>query len=391
VEGILRDISERKRADEERGRMQAQLVRSDKLASIGTLAAGVAHEINNPLTAIKMNLGSLRDRITDAQARRVLEMQDKAVDRIARIVSGLRAYARADSEAVQPFDVHAVVAETLALIEPLMKKSGHQVETRLASQQPLVAGSPGKLQQVLMNLVTNARDALDEAGQPGRIILETRDLGERFELRVIDDGPGIPAEVLPRIFDPFFTTKPVGKGTGLGLAICHSIVEGMGGALSAESLPGQGACFILELPSTPLPTALGALATASAGKGLSVMVVEDEPDIREALATVLRSRGMRVETAADARAALEALKAHPVELLVTDLRMPGLSGGELMEQVHLLPGMQETRFLVITGQDLVDHPAGARERVAALAHGILYKPFDDKAILQAVDMIFPPG
>ena len=242
----------RARAESEKEKMQAQLFHSDKLAMIGTLAAGVAHEINNPLTIISANAEMIADKISeDAPASEVavhLEKQRYAITRITDIVSSLRIYSRAELENVECMDLNKVVGDTLALSDYLYRRASIRLEIKLESSAPYVLGNPGRLQQVLMNLIANARDALEgHAGKPA-VLVKTEDQDQFIAIMISDNGCGIETTALPRIFDPFYTTKPAGKGTGLGLSISQSIINGMGGVIRAESQVGIGTSFTITLP-----------------------------------------------------------------------------------------------------------------------------------------------
>lgn len=244
--GSITDITEHKK-------LETQLIHSAKLATIGTLAAGVAHEINNPMTIIKGNLFILNESLSEAKALSnetslLFDKLNTAVDRITKIVNNLRTFARPDTETTEVVDFHKVLQETLAMVQKIIEKSGITVETRLSSKNPRVKGNAGKFQQVLLNLLTNARDAL-EGRKDAKIVIETADVsGNLFTISVTDNGSGIPEDHLHRVFDPFFTTKAPGKGTGLGLSISRSLVEDAGGSLHLESEVGRGTSFSIILP-----------------------------------------------------------------------------------------------------------------------------------------------
>lgn len=250
------DISARKA-------LQARLIQADRLAALGTLAAGVAHEINNPLTYVLLNLGVVArelpriherpERLADVAAR--LKEAIEGAERVAAIVRDLRTFARADREEPTPVDVRAAIEAAVKMTENLVRQRA-QLHVQI-EPLPRVLGSEARLAQVFVNLLLNAAQAIDERDErPHRISLIGRKDGDRVVVEVSDTGPGIPQDIQTRIFDPFFTTKPVGVGTGLGLSICHSIVTALGGEITAESPPGQGATFRVVLPAErrPLPS-----------------------------------------------------------------------------------------------------------------------------------------
>ncbi len=233
--------------------MQAQLLQTSKLASIGTLAAGVAHEINNPLAIIKSNLFILGEKLkaTDLGSKlgMLIEKQERAVDRIATIVRSLRNFSRSDTDATELIDIHQAITETVNLCEAIYKKSGLTIQTEFASKSPFVKANLGKLEQVIMNFMSNAKDATESNTNEGVITIKTMDDGECVRIKFSDNGIGISKSDIPHILDPFFTTKPPGKGTGLGLSISSSIISGFGGSLSIESEVGLGTCIEVKLPS----------------------------------------------------------------------------------------------------------------------------------------------
>ncbi len=278
--GAIHDLTERRR-------MQAMIVQAEKLASLGLLCAGVAHEINNPLAYVANNLavferdwGGLSDvleayeharpalaaaspelaaRIDQvceaidlpyirANLGRLLSSTRQGVKRISVIVQNLRGFARLDQAAVDRVDLRQAIASSLELFRSLLERRNITIEQRDGGELPLVC-APAQINQVVLNLLVNGMQAIEATGRgAGRIVIETRARGDEVILEVADDGCGIPADVLPRIFDPFFTTKPVGEGTGLGLAISHGIVAEHGGRIEVESTPGRGSRFRIILP-----------------------------------------------------------------------------------------------------------------------------------------------
>jgi len=251
-------------------RTQAELVRSEKMASMGRLVAGIAHEINNPVNALVNTAGPLEGTIEElmaggapeaARAEKVDEVRDmlrvikSGVRRTKEIVQALHNYSRGDDERVVEVDLHRGLDESLELLRHHLRR-GIAVERRYDPQAARVRGYGAQLQQVFMNLLTNAAQALGETPAGGTIRLTTERQGDRVVITVADDGPGIPPEALPRIFDPFFTTKDVGQGSGLGLSIVHGIVERHGGSIAVDSQLGRGTTFTVTLPADLAPPAL---------------------------------------------------------------------------------------------------------------------------------------
>jgi PAS domain S-box-containing protein len=247
----LKEEAERRRVEVERAALEQAARRAEKLAAIGTLAAGLAHELNNPIGIMssRIELMLLEGKAgLPVELREDLEVLHRQAQRVARITQGLLTFARHSSGERAPVDLNHVVRETLLLAERQIAKEGVRVTAELAPDLPAVLGDVDTLQQVVLNLVTNARDALTEAG--GDIRIETRRREGRadlVELVVADTGPGIAPEDVARIFDPFFTTKL--SGTGLGLSITHGIVREHGGTIDVQSAPGKGARFVLAFPA----------------------------------------------------------------------------------------------------------------------------------------------
>jgi PAS domain S-box-containing protein len=249
--GVIRDLTENKR-------LEMQLRRADRMVSVGTLAAGVAHEINNPLAYVCSNLTFLREQLEqdplppDAlrELREVVAETQDGTDRVRAIVQDLKTFARSDEERRGPVSVDQVVDGALRLVRNELQRSNAKLE-RALEPVPAVLGNESRLGQVLVNLLVNALQSFpDSRSEPNRIRISARtDENQRVVMEVEDNGVGMSPEVMQRIFDPFFTTKPVGVGTGLGLAICHSIVQSMGGEIEVRSTPGRGTTFMLSLPA----------------------------------------------------------------------------------------------------------------------------------------------
>jgi PAS domain S-box-containing protein len=246
----LREEAERRRVEAERAALEQAARRAEKLASLGTLAAGLAHELNNPIGIMssRIELILLEDAALSAELRDDLQVLQRQAQRVAKITNGLLSFARQSSGDRGPVDLNHVVQETLALAERQIEKEGVRFAIELAPDLPAIFGDADTLQQVVLNLLTNARDALAAGGGDIHIRTARREGRPDFvELVVADTGPGIAPEDLTRLFDPFFTTKPA--GTGLGLSISHGIVREHGGTIDVESSPGRGTRFVLAFPA----------------------------------------------------------------------------------------------------------------------------------------------
>ena len=238
---ILHDITEIKK-------MQQQLIVQDRLASIGELTSGIAHELNNPLTSIIGFSDFLLKREMPEDVRGDLSIINSEAQRAARIVDSLLTFARNEPQEKLPVDINGIVEKTLELRAYKQKLDNIHTVPRLAPDLPRIMGNDFQLRQVFLNIIINAEFFMVEAHGEGTLTIVTKNAGGSVRISFTDDGPGILPENMPRLFSPFFTTKGVGKGTGLGLSICHGIIAGHGGKIWAESTPDKGAAFVIELP-----------------------------------------------------------------------------------------------------------------------------------------------
>jgi two-component system, cell cycle sensor histidine kinase and response regulator CckA len=377
---IARDVTEQRQ-------LQTRLGLADRMASMGTLAAGIAHEINNPLSFVITNLGFLSDELAREQREEVRSMLAEAregAERVRRIVRQLKTFSRPDEERLEPVDPHAVLDSAVILAANEIK---HRARLRREyGPVPRVLGNEGRLCQVFLNLVVNAAQAIPEgAVERHEIRLVTRLGGDgRVVVEIRDTGGGIPQEVLGRIFDPFFTTKPVGVGTGLGLSICHGIVTSMSGDISVESEPGHGTTVRVVLPvaraqGVPEEKPAQAAPTPSTRRG-RVLIVDDEPAVGRALRRILREHD--VELATSGRQALERLKADShFDVVLCDVMMPDLGGKDLYEAVRSAGMGLEERFIFVSGGAFTP---GARDFLARVPNVTLEKPFDEVAVKRVV-------
>jgi C4-dicarboxylate-specific signal transduction histidine kinase len=253
IMGDLRETTqEMERREHELRDKQEQLVQAGKLATLGELTTGVAHELNNPLNNIGLYVGNVIDRIRLGadDAEPLVSDLEKAMEQVRKateIISHLRTFGRAARVSIEQVDVDDVIERSLLLVHEQLRLRGIEVELELCPDELLVVANPIQLEQVFINLLTNARDALADSKRKTIRIASSRD-GEKIRIAFSDTGPGIPLELQQRIFDPFFTTKEVGTGTGLGLSITYSILKEYGGEISVDSRPGEGAMFLVELP-----------------------------------------------------------------------------------------------------------------------------------------------
>jgi PAS domain S-box-containing protein len=374
--GIARDITERKQSEEQFQRQRDALYQSEKLATMGQLLAGVAHELNNPLSVVMGQAALLRQSVRN---KRQMERADKivqAAERCARIVNNFLALARQRSPERQPVQVNQVVREAVELLAYPLRVDSVEVGWELAAEIPVLWADAHQLHQVVVNLVANAHQAMREVAGLRRLTVATGVSagGARVWVEVRDTGPGIAAELEGRIFEPFFTTKPPGVGTGLGLSLCQGIVEGHGGWIGVLRGVEGGAVFRVELPvEEPGVAAVAVVAEAPVVvRGARILVVDDEPGIAGVLAEVLQLDGHVVETVGNGETALARLAAGSYELILSDIRMPELDGPGLYWELERRDPRLLRRMIFLTGDTL---SPGTREFLEKTGAPCLSKPF----------------
>ncbi len=350
-----RDVTERKA-------LHARMMQLDRAIAVGTLAAGVAHEINNPLTFVLSNLdfaaartglgarGAADDPGEDAELRQLIEEARGGAARIRAIVKDLSLFSRSDRDDREPTDLPSVIDAAVGLCWNEIRHRARLVKRY--GDAPKVFADPGRLAQIFVNLLVNAAQALP-AGQAEahQIEIATSTGSDGAAIAVVrDDGAGIPPEILPRIFEPFFTTKPVGQGTGLGLGICQGIVRSLGGEISVSSRPGEGASFCVSLPPAG-PEARAVRAPAEPAPrlaGARLLVVDDEEVMGRIFVRLLSDHAVTVETAA-AAALARIERGERYDAILCDLMMPKMGGLELHERLRAIAPEQAARMIFVTG------------------------------------------
>ena len=354
LSALVRDVSERRRMEDQNRDVSHQVLQAEKLAALGQTVSGVAHELNNPLATILTWSERLAARRLDSVTRRGVDTILSEAERAAKIVRNLLTFSRKRHTTRAMVDLNQVVRETLALRAYEQRVCNITTIDGLATGLPRVFADPHHLKQVLLNLVINAEQAMLSAHGRGTLVTRSWLDAERdvVVLELNDDGPGVPDEVQPKIFDPFFTTKAVGKGTGLGLTVAYAIVQDHGGQLRVESAAGGGTSFFVELPSggdgRPAPERVPDQPVGDGG-GAAVLVVEDEPALATAVAEVLSDAGYRVDRAGDGRDALDRVQATVYDLVVCDLKMPRMDGRAFYQEIARSTPRLARRIVFMTG------------------------------------------
>ncbi len=366
--GIVRDVTDERRLTE-------QLVQQEKLAAVGELVSGVAHELNNPLASVmafaQLLLAAPADSAPDREAIDAINQEAK---RAAKIVSNLLTFARQHQPERTIADLNRVVQDTLELRRYALRTAQVEIDANLDPELPLTWADSFQLQQVVLNLLTNAEHALANWSGEKRIVVTTARRGEQLVVSVADSGPGVSPENLSRIFNPFFTTKPVGEGTGLGLSISDGIVREHGGRIRVDSQPGRGATFEIELPHAmpPASTPTGgdeAVAVVPGTKRL--LIVDDEQAIRHAVSIFFRSLGHVVDVASSGAEGLTRARNATYDVMLLDLRLPDSTGDAILRELQK-EGRAPGRVVFVTGDT---QSAAARAVLEATGCEVVGKPF----------------
>jgi PAS domain S-box-containing protein len=381
----------------ERHRIESRLMASDRLASMGRLAAGMAHEINNPLTFLLVNLGLLQEDLDAAIQRgttpsfsfqqQLLAECREGAERVRSIVHDLKSLARGDEDRREPIDLVAVVQAACNMLGDELR---HRAKLRMTLEPvPRVSASASRLSQVVINLLSNAAEAFgDTPAERREVHVAVRPDGSHVVLEVEDTGTGMPRAVLDRVFDPFFTTKPIGHGMGLGLAICHGIVTDLGGEITAESDVGKGTRLRVRLPAIPEHASRAPSSPTPRADLPRVLVVDDEPVVGTSLARLL-SADNDVVVELDAKGALERIRCgERFDVILCDLMMPEMSGMDFQRELeHRWPELAE-RTVFMTGGAFTPQAQAFVERHAARR---LDKPFQVTQLRQVIARVSRDG
>jgi CheY-like chemotaxis protein len=383
---VMRDITERKEEQAQRRQLETRARLASHLASIGEMASGIAHEINNPLTAVIGYSQLLAQHNLPAEVKEAVEQILQGATRVAGIVQRLLTFARQHTPTRGAVDLNEVIRSTLALRAYALKAANIRVTTRLDPLLPTTIADGKQMQQVILNLIMNAETAMKGAHQGGELVLASAINRGSILLTVSDDGPGIPDAIQDRIFDPFFTTREEGQGTGLGLSICHGIVNEHGGRIWVQSECGKGAAFFVEVPVISEPKRKTESASAkqdSTGRKTRILVVDDEPSVLKLLQRLLEEAGHRVDAAPDGRSALECIARERYGLILLDVRMPEMSGMEVYEKAKEIADSVAQRIIFLTGDIMAPELQSLLERTGL---PFLNKPFQTQELLQTISL-----
>jgi len=331
----IRDLTTQLEIEAELDTQRQQIFQNEKMSALGGLLAGVAHELNNPLSVVVGHALMLQDEATDPDIKRQISKISTAAERCAKIVKTFLTMARQEPTAMELTSINDVIRTAAEVAKFGEAASAVTIETNLATSLKPVSIDADQITQVVINLILNAEQAIQSSGKGNRVEIRTEPANKGVRITVQDNGPGVPLDIKGRVFDPFFTTKGVGEGTGIGLAVCHRIVAAHNGKITVEDAPGGGARFVIVLPeSVPQPIAPEAPPSPDTAKAARVLVIDDERDVADLNAEVLTRGGYEVEVIYDAGQALDVLKADNFDAIISDLNMPGVDGRRLHDALR---------------------------------------------------------
>jgi len=381
----LRDLTQAREAERQVEQQRERLHQAEKLSAMGSLLAGVAHELNNPLAILVAQSTLLMETAADAAQRRRAERIHAAADRAGRIVKSFLAMARQRPEKREPTQINDLVRATADMLAYGLRSHDVTLDLDLDPNLPSIVADRDFIGQVIANLVINAQHALVDMEPPRQVSISTRRKNGHVRLVVTDNGPGVPEAIAGRIFEPYFTTKPAGVGTGIGLSICKTVVESHGGSIALDRSEAGGARFTVLIPVAAGEADAAAAEEPIAQDGLTILVVDDEADVRSRLAEMLELLGHHVLPAQTAREALEEGAVLDADLVFVDLRMPGVDGLRFRDRAIALNPRLADRVVIMTG-DAVEGPGAIARHAGEGAVLTMEKPFtmgDVRRVLSA--------
>jgi signal transduction histidine kinase len=380
---MLRDMTDERLLHE-------RLLQSEKMASVGQLVSGVAHELNNPLTGVMGFAQLLLARDLDESARVQVQTIYAEAERASKIVQNLLTFARRRRPSKEMADINALVQRVLELCSYDFGVRNISLDLTLDTRMDAIWADPDQVQQVLFNVIKNAEQSMSDSHAGGRLAVVTQGYHHGVRIAIADDGAGIPPEIQRRIFDPFFTTKDAGDGTGLGLTICYGIVEDHGGRIWTENRPEGGALFQIELPFGA-PDFLqktgddpGARTSGQSSTARRVLVVDDEVSIRLLLHDILHLDQHSVALAGNGVEAAGLVEQENFDVIITDLKMPGMDGASFYRQVRERDPAQARRIIFITGDTV---GADTRAFLQRVSNPVLAKPFKIGPLREAIESV----
>jgi len=390
--GITRDITERKKMEAERRELEQRAQIASRLASVGEMASGIAHEINNPLTSVIGFAQLLIQKDLPEDISEDVKIIHEGAQRVASIVKRLLTFARQHKPERVYVNINDIIATTLDLRAYEMETSNIKVITQLDPDLPRIIADGGQLQQVFLNIILNAETEMKSAHGKGDLLIKTERIDNTIRISFKDDGPGVAKENLERVFDPFFTTREVGQGTGLGLSICHGIIAEHSGRIYAKSKLGKGATFIVELPIVTEPEQLKlaepVAEEAERVAGARILVVDDEPTVLRFLSRALTDEAHEVETVDNADDALERLESNGYSLILLDIKLPGMSGMESYERIQKIAQPLAKNVAFITGDVM---GADTKDFLTRTKAPYIAKPFDIRQLKKDINRILAQG
>jgi two-component system NtrC family sensor kinase len=381
---VARDVAEKKRSTQVLEQQREALHQREKLAALGSLLAGVAHELNNPLSVVVARAIMLEEQGHPGTRAAALKIRT-AAERCARIVRTFLAMARQQPPERGPVSINEVISAALDMTAYAVRTSNIEVTVELDKDIPPILADPDQLHQVLLNLIVNAQQVLQDRPGKRRIRVASRYDAEAGAIRiaVADNGPGIPEHLRTRVFEPYFTTKPTGMGTGVGLAVSHGIVEAHGGTLTLDCPEMGGAVFTIALPACPAGAsdeADGPSRELAPGRR-KILIVDDEAEIREILSDILTGAQHRVAAVASGREALERMAEERFDVILTDIRMPDLDGRTLYREIERRWPEQAARVVFVTGDSLA---STLHEFASEYGRPVIEKPFLPKEVRRVI-------
>jgi signal transduction histidine kinase/CheY-like chemotaxis protein len=384
----ISDEEERKRIDEETEELRQRALTSSHLASIGELASGIAHEVNNPLASIVLYAQLLMEEDLPAKTKNDIISIYESAQRAINIIRRLLTFARQQLQQKMATDINDMLAVTLELRKYALETSNIRVRTRLAPGLPMTLADAGQIQQVFLNIVLNAEAEMKLGHGKGNLLITSELVDNTIKVSFTDDGPGITRENMSKIFHPFFTTREVGEGTGLGLSICYGILADHDGRIYAESEPGKGATFHVELPVIPCRKTVTKGEPEKphiikSGKR-RILIVDDEVSILDSLSRLLVKQGYTVETVDNCLPALDMILSQKYDFIFLDIKLPGMSGIELYREIEKADASIVRRIAFLTGNIMEKE---TRQFLQENQATYFLKPFVFKQLIKELDAL----